>query len=149
MPHCQTLLTDLRQRGFRITPQREMIVEIIAHSDTHLTAEQIYAQLSQRTHAVNLATVYRTLELLVETGAISRIDLGQGQVSYAPQHHGAHIHLVCRCCGAVTDASQDLLEALHAGLQAQYRFAADLQHISIPGVCAACQSAHPLITDGG
>lgn len=139
MPHCQSLLTDLRQRGFRITPQREMIVEIIAHSDTHLTAEEIYAQVNQRTHALNLATVYRTLELLVETGAISRVDLGDGQVSFAPHHHGAHIHLVCRCCGAVVDASQDLLEILHKQLQEQYQFEADLQHISIPGVCAACQ----------
>jgi Fur family ferric uptake transcriptional regulator len=138
MPHCQSLLTDLRQRGFRITPQREMIVEIIAHADTHLTAEQIYAQVSQRTRTVNLATVYRTLELLVETGAVSRADLGQGQVSYAAQNHGAHIHLVCRCCGAVIDASHDLLETLHEQLQEKYQFAADLQHISIPGVCAGC-----------
>lgn len=141
MPHCHTLLTDLRQRGFRITPQREMIIEIIAHNDTHLTAEEIYAQVSRRTQTVNLATVYRTLELLVETGAISRIDLGQGQVSYAAHHHGPHIHLVCRCCGAVIDASQELLESLQAQLQAQYQFAADLQHISIPGVCTTCQDA--------
>ena len=139
MPHCQTLLADLRQRGFRITPQREMIIQIIAHSDTHLTAEQIYAQVSLRTRALNLATVYRTLELLVETGAISRVDLGQGQISYAARQHGPHIHLVCRCCGAVISASQDLLETLHTQLQAHYRFIADLQHISIPGVCAACQ----------
>ena len=143
MPHCQTLLTDLRQRGFRITPQREMIIQIIAHSDTHLTAEQIYAQVSQRTRALNLATVYRTLELLVETGAISRLDLGDGQVSYAAHHHGSHIHLVCRCCGAMINASQDLLETLDTQLQAQYSFTADLQHISIPGICAACQSAQP------
>ena len=140
MPHCQTLLTDLRQRGFRITPQREMIVAVIAHADTHLTAEQIYAQVSQRTQAVNLATIYRTLELLVETGSVSRVDLGQGQVSYAAQHHGAHIHLVCRCCGAVIDASQDLLETLHAQLQERYGFAADLEHISIAGVCGECSS---------
>ncbi len=147
MPHCQTLLTDLRKQGFRITPQREMIVEIIAHADTHLTAEQIYAQVSQRTQAVNLATVYRTLELLVETGAVSRADLGGGQVSYAAKHHGAHIHLVCRCCGAVIDASHDLLETLHEQLQEKYQFAADLQHISIQGVCAACSCQ--LTVDGG
>lgn len=139
MPHCQTLLADLRQRGLRITPQREMIIQIIAHSDTHLTAEQIYAQVCQRTHTINLATIYRTLELLVETGAISRVDLGQGQVSYAARHHGRHIHLVCRCCGVVIDASQALLETLDAQLRSQYNFTPDLQHISIPGVCAACQ----------
>jgi Fe2+ or Zn2+ uptake regulation protein len=147
MPHCHTLLTNLRQRGFRITPQREMIIQIIAHSDIHQTAEQIYAQVSQRTHTINLATVYRTLELLVETGAISRLDLGQGQVSYAARHHGRHIHLVCRCCGAVIDASQELLETLDAQLQSQYGFTADLQHISIPGICPACQSAQPSPTD--
>ena len=138
MPHCHTLIADLRQRGFRITPQREMIVEIIAHSNTHLTAEQIYAQVSQRTQAVNLATVYRTLELLVETGAVSRSDLGGGQVSYAARHHGTHIHLVCRCCGAVIDAPHDLLMLLQEQLQEKYQFAADLQHVSIQGVCAGC-----------
>ena len=140
MPHCHTLLADLRQRGFRITPQREMIIQIIAHQDTHLTAEEIYTQVNQRSHALNLATVYRTLELLVETGILSRIDLGEGQVSYASQHHGAHIHLVCRCCGAMTNASPALLETLHRQLQAQYQFTADLEHVSIPGVCAACQA---------
>jgi Fur family ferric uptake transcriptional regulator len=143
MPHCHILLADLRQRGFRITPQREMIIEIIAHSDTHLTAEEIYKQVCQRTHALNLATIYRTLELLVETGAISRVDLGQGQVSYAARHHGPHMHLVCRCCGGVISASQELLETLDAQLQAHYGFTADLQHISIPGICPACHSAPP------
>jgi Fur family ferric uptake transcriptional regulator len=138
MPHCQTLLANLRRRGFRITPQRELIVKTIAHSDTHLTAEQLYNRVNQSGRPVNLATVYRTLELLTELGYVSRLDLGDGQETYAPQHHGAHIHLVCRCCGEVIDAEPSLLEDLHAQFQQRYHFAADLGHISMPGVCAKC-----------
>jgi len=138
LPHCDILIARLRQAGLRITPQREMIVEAIAHSASHLTAEEIYLRVSQPARPVNLATVYRTLELLTEMGFVSRLDLGGGQVSYAAQHHGSHIHLVCRRCGTVIDAEQGLLEALRRQLQAQYHFAADLGHISVPGLCVKC-----------
>ena len=65
MPHCQSYLQTLRKRGYRITPQREMIIEALAHSDHHVTAEQLYTQVHDRSRAVNLASVYRTLDLLV------------------------------------------------------------------------------------
>lgn len=139
MPHCQTLIEQLRSQGFRITPQREMIAEILAHSGCHLTAEQIYTQVQQRTRMVNLATVYRTLDLLVEHGMASHLDLGDGQVVYATSNHGPHIHLVCRHCGQVIDADHDLLASLGNDIFSRYHFSADLQHISILGECASCQ----------
>ena len=140
MSPCQTFIDTLRSRGYRITPQREMIVEAIAHGGQHINAEEIFANIQQRTHAVNIATVYRTLELLVEQGLANRIDLGEGRVIYATYQHGPHIHLVCRQCGQVTDANQDLLTTLNHQLQSEYQFAADLQHISVLGLCSDCQS---------
>jgi Fur family ferric uptake transcriptional regulator len=140
MSHCHTLIDALRLRGYRITPQREMIIEAIAHSEHHINAEEVFAQVRERTHAVNIATVYRTLELLVEQGLASRIDLGEGQVVYATYQHGPHIHLVCRQCGQVMDANQDLLTALNEQLKSRYQFAADLQHISMLGLCSDCQT---------
>jgi Fur family ferric uptake transcriptional regulator len=140
MTHCHTIIADLRQQGYRITPQREMIIEIIAHSNRHMTAEDIFGELQVHTRAINLATVYRTLDLLVEGGFASRNDIGSGKVVYSTMRHGPHIHLVCRHCGQVIDADYHLISPVGEQLQEQYGFSADLQHISIFGVCAACQS---------
>jgi Fur family ferric uptake transcriptional regulator len=139
MSPCQTYIETLRSRGFRITPQREMIVEAIAHQGKHINAEEVFTRIQERTRAVNIATVYRTLDLLVEQGLANRIDLGEGQVEYATHQHGPHIHLVCRQCGQVIDADQNLLLALNEQLTAMYQFAADLQHISVLGLCYDCQ----------
>jgi len=141
MSPCQTFIDTLRSRGYRITPQREMIIEAIAHGGHHINAEEVFANVQQRTRAMNIATVYRTLDLLVEQGLASRIDLGKGRVIYATYQHGPHIHLVCRQCGQVTDANQDLLSSLNHQLQSVYQFAADLQHISVLGLCTDCQAS--------
>ena len=140
MSPCQTFIETLRSRGFRITPQREMIIEAIAHQGNHVNADELFALIQERTHAVNIATVYRTLELLVEQGLASRIDLGEGRVIYATYQHGSHIHLVCRQCGQVFDADQEMLSAFNLQLQSNYQFAADLQHISVLGLCSDCQT---------
>ena len=140
MPHCQTYIKALRDLGYRITPQREMIIEALAHSPHHVTAEEIYAQVQERTRAVNIATVYRTLDLLVEEGLASRAGLHDGRVVYAAANHGPHLHLVCRACGCAMDADQELLASLEGQLKEQYGFAANLQHLTIGGLCGSCQS---------
>jgi Fur family ferric uptake transcriptional regulator len=140
MSHCHTLIAELRRQGYRLTPQREMIVEAIAHAGRHVTVEEIFEQVQARAHAVNVATVYRTLDLLVELGLVSRADLRDGQVTYATLRHGPHCHLVCRNCGQVIEADHDLVEPLEEQLQAQYGFTADLHHFAIPGLCTGCQS---------
>jgi Fur family transcriptional regulator, ferric uptake regulator len=140
MSHCHTLLQALHHLGYRITPQREMIVEAIAHSGGHATAEEIYDQVKVRTQAVNLATVYRTLDLLVEKGLASRANLWDGRVVYATMLHGPHIHLVCRQCGAISLADSNVLQSLEAQLLTSYDFTPDLQHLSIVGLCAGCRS---------
>jgi Fur family ferric uptake transcriptional regulator len=136
---CQTFIDTLRSHGFRITPQREMIIEAIAHQGNHINAEDVFTLVQQRTQSMNIATVYRTLDLLVEQGLVSRIDLGEGRVMYATTQHGPHIHLVCRRCGRIIDADQELLSALKDRLETEYQFTADLQHISLLGLCSSCQ----------
>jgi Fur family ferric uptake transcriptional regulator len=140
MPHCHTLIEALRQRGYRITPQREMVIEVIAHSGLHMTAEEVFEEVQTRSRAVNIATVYRTLDLLVEEGLASRAGLGSGRVVYATARHGPHIHLVCRHCGHVVDADIDLLEPWFRHIQTQCGFKCGPQHFAIYGLCACCQS---------
>jgi Fur family ferric uptake transcriptional regulator len=138
MTHCSSLIDSLRQRGFRITPQREMIVEALAHGEAHATAEQVFNQVHQRSQAVNLATVYRTLELLVDTGLASRVVMADGQACYSTSHHGPHLHLVCRGCGDTFTADSELLDSLDRLLETKYQFRAELQHISLTGLCKHC-----------
>ena len=139
MPHCQTLLQTLRQRGYRITPQREMILEAFAHSVDHVTAEQLFTSVSQRTRSINIATVYRTLDILVDEGLATRVDLRDGQVIYTTSRHGEHIHLVCRHCGVIIKAEHQFVDSLGSQLFTEYKFSADLEHISFTGVCAHCR----------
>lgn len=140
MPHCHTLIAQLRRRGCRITPQREMVIETIAHSGRHISAEEVYEEVRRRAPSMSLATVYRTLDFLVAEGLASKNDLGGGRVVYATVRHGPHLHLVCRRCGRVYEVeAHSLLEDLGRQAQERYGFAADLQHLSIPGLCADCR----------
>ncbi len=140
MSHCHTIIDTLRERGYRITPQREMVIDIIAHTDRHLSAEEIFTELKTRTQATNIATVYRTLEMLWEEGFACRNDLSEGKIVYATHKHGPHIHLVCRFCNQIIDADPEILQPLGESLRAQHNFEADLQHLSIFGICAQCQT---------
>ena len=141
MTHCHTLIAELRKQGYRLTPQREMVVEAVAHAGRHVTAEEVFEQVQERTRAVNIATVYRTLDLLVDLGMVSRADLGGGQVSYASLRHGPHCHLVCRHCGRVIKADHELVTPLENQLREKHGFAADLHHFAIFGQCADCQQS--------
>ena len=139
MSHCHTITTALKKRGYRITPQREMVINIIAHSDHHMSAEEIFQQLNKLTQATNLATVYRTLDTLWEEGFACRNDLSEGKIVYATFKHGPHIHLVCRLCDQIIDADPKILTPIGKELSTKYNFEADLQHISIFGLCSGCQ----------
>ncbi len=134
-------LQYLRARGYRITAQRAVVIAaMLAHTD-HISAEDLYGQVRTDAPAINLATVYRTLELLYREGVVQRADLGGECIMYSSQHHGAHLHLVCRQCGSVATAHTARLAAVQYDLHQQYGFYPDLTHLSVPGLCAAC--AHP------
>jgi len=139
MTHCHTILNKLRERGYRITPQREMIIQAIAHKPEHITAEEISDQLQKHTGAINIATVYRTLDLLWQEGFACRNDLSEGKVVYSTYEHGPHIHLVCRKCNQVIDADISLLNSIGEDLSQRYQFQPDLDHFSIFGVCDDCK----------
>lgn len=140
MTHCQSLIQTLRGQGYRITPQREMIVEALAHGGDHMTAEEIYTQVMRRTRSVNIATVYRTLDMLIQAGLASRAWLDDGQQVFATHLHGPHIHLVCRSCGGVSNIDSDALLPLVEHLISQYGFEVNWQHLSIAGICQNCRN---------
>jgi len=138
MNHPADIVKKLSEHGYRLTPQRLMIVSAIENSEGHISAEEIYAQVVAKYPHVNLSTVYRTLELLKERGLVTETNLGEGRVRYHPLEEGHHHHLVCTGCGAVINLDESLLASLGGMLLREYKFDADLRHLAIFGRCAKC-----------
>jgi Fe2+ or Zn2+ uptake regulation protein len=128
----------LRERGYRVTPQRLAVHASLVELGRHVTAERLLEEVSVRVPGVSLPTVYSALEALEDAGLVRRVAAGRGPALYdagAPEHH----HLVCRRCGAVEDLEGDaelgdLLEA--AG---QRGFSPDRAEVVVHGLCASCR----------
>ena len=134
------IVRKLSEQGYRLTPQRLMILSAIENSDNHISAEEIYAQVVAKYPHINISTVYRTLELLKGLGLVTETDLGGGRFRYHPADKGHHHHLVCRECGAIIDLDESMLSSLKDTLLREYRFIADLRHLAIFGRCVKCRA---------
>ena len=134
-----TLRTALRERGLRVTSQRLVIHRVLHDLGTHTTAEDVLGAVVDRLPGVSLPTVYATLDLLEELGAVRRIAIPGGPALFDPRTTPHH-HFVCRSCGHALDveADVDLAPALAAaaGLGLQARHA----EVVIAGTCDACSA---------
>ena len=133
------IVDALKKQGYRLTPQRLMVVSAIENSEDHISADEVYSQIVARYPNVNISTVYRTLELLKRLGMVTETDLGGGRVRYHPANKGHHHHLVCQECGAMIDLDESLLEPLKEALLLEHNFIADLRHLAIHGRCVVCR----------
>jgi Fur family ferric uptake transcriptional regulator len=135
----EVFLEKLRAHGLRLTPQRELILSAMHEMEGLATAEAIYEQVQSITLAVDISTVYRTLDLLQEFDIVACIDPGDGQHRYELLGvHGPHIHLICQSCGKVAGIDVDDARPFAEQIRARYGFAADLDHLSITGLCPTC-----------
>lgn len=139
---CAELLQDLRQRGHRLTPQREMILSVICESDGHISADDILKRVRKRYPYLNKSAVYRTLDLLTRLCLVNPTDFGQGRVEYEVHQHPHHHHLVCRQCGKIAEADACVFAPVERALREEYGFAADLDHFAVFGLCRKCQPDH-------
>ncbi len=133
------IISKLSQRGYRLTPQRMMILEAVEGADDHISTEEIYTRVCDRYPHLNISTVYRTLELLEELGLVTETDMGDGRVRYHSIKKGHHHHLVCQKCGRIIALDESVLSPLKDILSREYRFDADLRHLAIFGRCGRCQ----------
>lgn len=130
----------LRARGYRLTPQRELVLQAVDELD-HATPDDILTEIRRTASGINISTVYRTLELLEELGLVSHAHLGHGSPTYhlASRHH--HMHLVCRDCGRVTEIDVTEAEPLVNRLRERHGFDTDVKHFALYGRCADCAPA--------
>ena len=140
MESQQDIAKELREQGYRLTPQRIMILSAIENSDHHISAEEIYAQIVTKYPNVNISTVYRTLEALAELGLICKVHVEGGCRSYlvgrSSEHHH---HLICSGCGRVVDFTDCDLGELEQGLSRETGFEVEGHLLEFYGLCPACR----------
>jgi Fur family ferric uptake transcriptional regulator len=133
----EQLHETLRARGYRITPQRQLVLDAVVVLG-HGTPDEICAEVQRSASGVNLSTVYRTLELLEELGLVTHAHLGHGAPTYHSATNDEHLHLVCRECGSVTETDVSTADALVHRLAEQHGFETDVAHFAIYGRCKGC-----------
>lgn len=137
--NSKSVIDKLIELGYRMTPQRMMILDAVQSADNHISAEDIYSQITIKYPHVNISTVYRTLELLKELKLVTETNLGEGRVRYHWSEHGHHHHLVCQKCGAVYDLDDNVFSSLTNILIKNYQFVPELNHMAIFGRCLKCK----------
>ena len=130
---------QLRARGYRVTPQRQLVLEAVARLD-HATPEEIGAQVQQTARGVNISTIYRTLELLEQIGMVTHTHLRHGAPIYHLASDADHVHLLCRSCGGVTEIGPDAIRPLITTLEEQHGFETDVGHLTVFGRCRECRT---------
>lgn len=142
-------LEQLRRRGFRLTPQRLAILEVVQGSHGHLSAAEIFERAGQKLPGVTEATIYRTLDFLVEQGLALIAHVGSGRIVYetaAESHH----HLICRKCGGMLAVDHHDLEPLYHHLEDLTGYRLDSSHLTFFGLCPACiEPKQDFPTQGG
>ncbi len=128
---------ELRAKGFRVTPQRQLVLEAVGELG-HATPDEIDGAVRQVASGVNISTVYRTLELLEELGLVQHTHLGHGAPTYSLATEDNHVHLVCRGCGHVFEVSPEILGPAVERLASEQGFRVDVGHLSVFGTCVRC-----------
>ncbi len=132
----------LRAHGYRITPQRQLVLEAVEEL-RHGTPEEILIEVQRTATGVNLSTIYRTLEVLEEVGLVTHAHIGHGAPTYHAVDDHVHIHLVCDRCTKVQSIDASIAEEFAAKLRAERGFETDIAHVSIHGLCSDCLSRDP------
>ena len=138
----ELLKENLKQKGYKLTPQRRAILDIIIDKEgQHLTAEEIYDEVKKICPDIGLATVYRTVLLLEEVNVIYKLDLNDGCSRYELVHSDEehrHHHLVCNKCKKVFEVQDDLLEELEERIEKTYKFKILDHSVKFFGICSDC-----------
>lgn len=138
----KTIKQKLHEAGFKLTPQRELTVEVLLEKEKdHLSAEEIYLLVKAKNAGIGLATVYRTLEILTELQIINKLTFQDGIARYDlnmnDQKHQHH-HLLCLKCGSIEEVKQDMLFEIELEIEKEYEFKVKDHRLTFHGLCKNC-----------
>ena len=136
----------LRTAGFRITPQRQLVLEAVTNL-RHATPEEILTEVQVTASGVNLSTVYRTLEVLEQVGLVTHAHIGHGAPTYHVVDDTPHIHLVCSRCRKVESIDGDTFVKYANNLESENGFVVNISHVALHGLCKKCANEENVVTD--
>jgi Fur family ferric uptake transcriptional regulator len=131
----------LRERGYRLTPQRTAVWETLRGAGTHMTAEEVADAARRRLPEINTSTVYRTLELLVSLDLVTETKLGSARSYFEVSPDPGHHHFVCERCGAVGHFGDALFAPLYEMLAVSNGFTPTRARATVFGVCRDCRES--------
>ena len=137
MVRTSKVFDSLKEMGYRLTPQRVMVVTAMANRPSHIGVDEIIQEVHKTYPYIDLATVYRTLQLLKQLHMVTELDVG-GFARYELNEADGHHHMVCRVCGGAFDLSPSYLEEFRERLIKEFQFQPDLEHFAVGGLCAEC-----------
>ncbi len=129
---------ELRARGLRWTPQRRVLIDVLARTDGHVTGAELVERCREVDPTTIPSTVYRTLDVLEEIGVLRHAHGMDGREEFHVMPAADHGHLYCAGCRGTWEIGAEEAAALVASLQASRGFRVELSHLSIAGRCAAC-----------
>lgn len=133
---------SLKQKGIRLTRQRQILLDLIDKSGRHLDAESLYLMAKEMDPKLNRVTVYRTLKMLKQGGLVDELDLMHvegDQHYYETRMKQEHAHIICLRCGKVEEFFGDPLNKLRKQVEAHFGFQVLIQRTEVGGYCPHCQ----------
>jgi Fur family transcriptional regulator, peroxide stress response regulator len=135
----EQMIDRLKEREYRLTPQRIAVVKVLATSDEHPSVEQIYEQVHQDFPTTSIATVYKTVALLRELGEVLELGFPDGSNRYDGSKPFPHPHVICTRCMTVLDPNLSGLQDLTREASAETGFVITTHRLDFFGLCKACQ----------
>ncbi len=138
-----TIEGSLKERGVRLTRQRQILLELIDKTGEHLDAERLFQMAKERDPKINRVTVYRTLKMLKSGGLVDELDLmhyGGDQHYYETRLKQEHAHIICLRCGKVEEFFGEPLQRLRKQIESHFGFQILLARTEVGGYCAHCQT---------
>ena len=146
----QQVRDEARRRGVRWTNQRQVIVETFITCDEHLTVEELHRRVRVLDATVSAATVYRTINMLVEIGVAVKRHFGDGSATFeSALHKHHHDHLVCLACGKIEEFELQAIEDLQEQVANEHGFRLVHHRMELYGVCKDCQTKGVAVSSNG
>lgn len=130
----------IKAKGLKSTRQRSLIIDTFLASEGHASVEELWSKVRSADAKVSVATVYRTMKLLVESGLAHARNFGDGQTRYEAaigRHH--HDHLICTNCGDIIEFENDRIEQLQDTIAKRHGFKVTSHKMELYGLCKNCQ----------
>ena len=136
----EDLAARLHSLGYRLTPQRQLVLQAVERLG-HATPDEILSEVQKHASAVNVSTVYRTLEVLEELGLVRHTHLSDRAPTYHSVSDHEHFHLVCRNCHRVVSVDPEVVAPLADVLRERHGFVVDVGHLAVFGECVECETS--------